>query len=614
MKKRKTPKASQQKKNYLVVLKSIVFSLIAIINLLAISDYCYGEDWYSRLESIDSVRSTDPQTFSLKLKDIEPFIHTFNQSEKDYFSYLKGYELTYQGLLSEALVIQEKLAFDSVDSKTKLRALITVINISAVKRDWNKGLAALNTLVDVEREIHDEKLSSLAIGVASVFYNQLGQYELGLQFSNRLAKDHSDVRSVCVASINKFEALLNLDIVENRVLLSYELAVENCRVAGEKVISANIYRLYGKHLLETLNQAQTAHELLKQHENLVLSAGYAPVTVIYQSLQAKAYWQLGMSEPAFELAQAVSQSPAAANTLEALIRANKVLFDYHSANGNSEAALAAYIKYAEADKAYLDEVKTKTLAFQLAQHQTLEQQNKISLLDEQNKLLTVQRQLDRAEQYNSRIMIAVMFCVILGMGTWGWNSFRSQRRLKQLAEYDSLTGLFSRGHFTNVAESALNHAFKLNAPASCVLFDVDRFKGINDKYGHSTGDWALKQVAALCRNQLREFEVFGRIGGEEFCLILPKCDREHALQIAEKLRSTLANCKTSACGYDFALTASFGVTDSSLAGYSMDSLLAQADRAMYKAKHTGRNRVCTYCPIEDGEVESASQQSPLTAS
>ncbi|MCL2917402.1 GGDEF domain-containing protein [Shewanella litorisediminis] len=359
-------------------------------------------------------------------------------------------------------------------------------------------------------------------------------------------------------------------------------------------MQAVIIRLYAQFLLETDNQPLAAKALLDENEALVMSAKYAPVITIYQSLQARANWELGQQEQAYQQALAVSQSPAAANALEALIRANKVLFDYHSSRGNSEAALEAYIKYAEADKAYLDEVKTKTLAFQLAQHQSLEQQNKISLLDEQNKLLKVQQQLDQAQAFNNRLLIAVLFCIALGLGTWGWHSWQSQKRLRQLAEFDNLTGLFSRGHFTQVSLSAVEYAKTLKAPISCILLDVDKFKQINDSLGHATGDWALKEVARICKQQVREYEIFGRIGGEEFCLLLPECDLKHATELANAMCQALRGVDTSASGHAFVLTASFGVTDNTRAGYSLDKLMAQADKAMYSAKQQGRNQVQCY--------------------
>ncbi|WP_228289626.1 GGDEF domain-containing protein [Shewanella cyperi] len=336
----------------------------------------------------------------------------------------------------------------------------------------------------------------------------------------------------------------------------------------------------------------------------MLSAKYAPIIASFKSLQAKAYWELGEQEKAFNIAYTLSLSPSTANALEAEIRSQKVLYDYYLSKGDTAKALDAYIKYAESDKANLDEIKTKTLAFQIAEHQSIEQRNKIALLDEQNKLLKVQQQLDQAEAFNNRLLIAALFCAALGLGSWGWHSWQSQKRLRQLAEYDSLTGLFSRGHFTQVAQAAVSYAQVLGAPVSCILLDVDKFKRINDTLGHSTGDWALQTVARVCRETCREHEVIGRIGGEEFCFVLSECSEDNAAQLAESLRRALTEVDTSSSGHDFNLSASFGVSSSSTSGYALAVLMQNADRAMYDAKHGGRNKVCIY---QDGEQETVLQ-------
>ncbi|QYK07084.1 GGDEF domain-containing protein [Shewanella zhangzhouensis] len=560
----------------------------------AITGICWATDWNAELKNADRIRSSDSEAFSTILSEISANQNELSPSESDYLEYLEAYKLIFDGDFVAALDVYEKLSKDAVNPDIKFRSLISLINAFAIQRKWNEGLISLDNVLTLLPSIHDPEISGLGLMVASIFYNQLGQYSLGLEYSKRLQNAHSDPRNQCAAEQLKFEALLQLGLAPDESASIFSNGVQVCKSAKEAVIQSNIIRLYAQFLLETDNQPLAAKALLDENEALVLSAKYAPIIAIYQSLQARANWELGQQEKAYQQALAVSQSPAAANALEALIRANKVLFDYHSSRGNSEAALEAYIKYAEADKAYLDEVKTKTLAFQLAQHQSLEQQNKISLLDEQNKLLKVQQQLDQAQAFNNRLLIAVLFCIALGLGTWAWHSWQSQKRLRQLAEFDNLTGLFSRGHFTQVSLSAVEYAKTLNAPISCILLDVDKFKQINDSLGHATGDWALKEVARICKEQVREYEIFGRIGGEEFCLLLPECDLKHATELANAMCQALRGVDTSASGHAFVLTASFGVTDNTRAGYSLDKLMAQADKAMYSAKTQGRNQVQCY--------------------
>lgn len=560
----------------------------------AIGNFALAEDWGTELKAADTIRTSNPVEFGRKLSYINEHRQDLSQVELEYLLYLEAYGSIFEGDFAKALDTFENLSQTAISNEVKIGSLLSLINTYAIQRRWNDGLKALNVVLTQVSSIENEEIKLKATVVPAIFYNQLGQYSLGLEYSTKLRNGYKEPRNQCFAEQLEFESLVHLGSSLDVLKQLFEKGISTCEAAGEKVMQAVIIRLYAQFLLEADNQPLAAKALLDENEALVMSAKYAPVITIYQSLQAKANWELGQQEKAYQQALAVSQSPAAANALEALIRASKVLFDYHNSRGNSEAALEAYIKYAEADKAYLDEVKTKTLAFQLAEHQSLEQQNKISLLDEQNKLLKVQQQLDQAQAYNSRLLIAVLFCITLGLGTWGWHSWQSQRRLKQLAEFDSLTGLFSRGHFIQVSLSAVEYAKTLNAPISCILLDVDKFKQINDRLGHATGDWALKEVARICKEQVREYEIFGRIGGEEFCLLLPECELKHATELANAMCQALRGANTSASGHKFELTASFGVTDNARAGYSLDKLMAQADKAMYSAKKQGRNQVQCY--------------------
>jgi diguanylate cyclase len=579
----------------LLVLKKLWFLLTAwCLCFQAVANYSDEECCQAQLKAADEIRSSDSLDFGQKLKAISEQSTSLNDNEADYFKYLQAYEFIFKGDFQEALKIFEELSHAAVNSDIKFRSMLSLINAYAIQRRWNEGLLVLNNVLSLLPSIGNQDIKGQSLMVASIFYNQLGQHELGLEYSDRLKQGHIDPRSICFAEQLKFEAVLQLKRSPEELDETYNKGMRQCEIAGEKVLQAIIIKLYAEYLLETLLKPQDAKALLDEHEALVLSAKYAPIIAIYQSLIAKANWQVGDKEAAFDIASSLSINPASMATLEAQIRAQQVLYDYYLDKGDTAKALEAYIKYAEAEKANLDEVKTKTLAFQMAQHQSLEQQNRIALLDEQNKFLTVQQQLDKAEAFNNRLFIVVLLCIALGLGTWGWHSWKNQQRLRQLAEYDGLTGLFSRGHFTQVALSAVDYAKALKAPISCILLDIDKFKCINDTFGHATGDWALRAVAQMCRELCREHEIIGRIGGEEICFLLPECHQDNASQLAQSLRQGLTQLDTSASGHKFDLSGSFGVSCSTISGYKLDKLMQHADNAMYQSKHAGRNRVQVY--------------------
>lgn len=164
--------------------------------------------------------------------------------------------------------------------------------------------------------------------------------------------------------------------------------------------------------------------------------------------------------------------------------------------------------------------------------------------------------------------------------------------LTRLAETDLLTGLPNRRFFQGAGDQEVERVRRFGAVASVIMFDLDRFKAINDTYGHSAGDEALRALARAGRAALRQIDVLARLGGEEFVVLLPGTGLKAGLDVAEKLRRTLAATLVESGGNSFRVTASFGVDELRPLDESIDDTLARADSALYAAKRGGRNRVC----------------------
>lgn len=161
--------------------------------------------------------------------------------------------------------------------------------------------------------------------------------------------------------------------------------------------------------------------------------------------------------------------------------------------------------------------------------------------------------------------------------------------LRQIATHDHLTGALSRRALLGEAARALARHARDRAACSLLLFDLDHFKAINDRHGHAAGDLVLEAVTARCRELLRATDVIGRVGGEEFVVLLPGLDADRALEVAERFRTAIA---TMAMPFDPAvqITASFGVAPLTAAIVSPDDWLDTADTALFAAKDAGRNR------------------------
>jgi diguanylate cyclase (GGDEF)-like protein len=156
---------------------------------------------------------------------------------------------------------------------------------------------------------------------------------------------------------------------------------------------------------------------------------------------------------------------------------------------------------------------------------------------------------------------------------------------------DPLTGVANRRNFSQVAERILARARFASRPIALLLFDLDRFKRINDTYGHHAGDAVLIEFCRLATSLLRPTDLFGRVGGEEFAGLLPDTGRQDALSLAERLRAALEATSHTVEGRTFTATVSIGVAISDQASADLDALLDAADQALYRAKVLGRNRV-----------------------
>ena len=170
-----------------------------------------------------------------------------------------------------------------------------------------------------------------------------------------------------------------------------------------------------------------------------------------------------------------------------------------------------------------------------------------------------------------------------------------ERVLERLAQTDTLTGIANRRHFMELAELELSRASRYGGELSVLMVDIDHFKLVNDTHGHQVGDQVLQELGGVFRTILREVDIAGRIGGEEFAVFLPETGVLQSFDVAERLRRVIEETKiVREQGRPLRVTVSIGVTTHSGVLGNLDTLLAEADEALYAAKHQGRNRVCRF--------------------
>lgn len=167
------------------------------------------------------------------------------------------------------------------------------------------------------------------------------------------------------------------------------------------------------------------------------------------------------------------------------------------------------------------------------------------------------------------------------------------REVEYLARFDHLTGVANRRYFVEMAEAEMARSSRYGKPLSILMMDIDRFKEVNDVYGHQAGDIVLQALCETCKIILREFDIVGRWGGEEFAILLPETPPATAPQLAERLRGAIESTGVPLEMHSpLHFSVSIGCASRNAKDDNLDTLLDLADKALYDAKRTGRNRVC----------------------
>jgi diguanylate cyclase (GGDEF)-like protein len=166
--------------------------------------------------------------------------------------------------------------------------------------------------------------------------------------------------------------------------------------------------------------------------------------------------------------------------------------------------------------------------------------------------------------------------------------------MEKMATTDGLTGLYNRRHFQKIFSERLDLAARYGRKMSVILCDIDHFKSVNDTYGHPAGDAVLRVVAKLLSSEARKTDAIGRLGGEEFAIVMEETDTLAARQSAERIRLRIMNEVIAIEHGSLTVTLSLGIATFPDDGKSVDLLLSHADEALYRAKHGGRNKTVAH--------------------
>lgn len=563
------------------------------------------------LRDADRLRSVDGREFSNRLDEVATLLKEAEPRQVQHWRYLDAYRsLVYRDDLRGGIERLKRLMEDKPSADLRYRAGALLINAYGLDRRFTDGFRQLHEILPLRNRVSDKAIKHDGLYAVAFFYNEMGQYRLGLKYARELLADNPLPRGECVGAIALLDAEYHLaKLPESDAPIIRR--IDQCLAINERMAAMFIRVLLAKKWVKE-GRLDEAKGFIEQHIPEAEAIGYWRLLADMRAMAAELALDAGSFNAAKKHAQKVLEHAAEVPSSSALVKAWRVFYEVALHEKDMKAALNAFRRYADADKAHLADLRARELAYEMVRLEAQGRARQIEALEQQNQLLQLQQRLEREQAQKTRLAVVLLVFLLAAVTYWAIQVKRRQGLLRRMAETDALTGVFNRHHFTRQAEQALAKCAQAGEPAALIMFDLDHFKSINDGYGHITGDWVLRAVADTCQELCRRMDHFGRLGGEEFAILLHGLDLSAAARLAEDCRVRIARIDTRETGHVFAITASFGVSSTVQSGHDLSRLLSHADLMLYRAKHDGRNCVRVYGNEPPPDPAARRAQAPLS--
>jgi len=541
------------------------------------------------LSRADAIKGSDPTAAGKLIDQLLPIEAKLAPEERWRLHYIQGWRATWLGDYDLGRKALEDVADNATNIVMRFRATATLINLLGIAHRYEEAFKRLNQLQEMMPSIRDRKARFMGLGEASQLLSSAGQFEQAEAYAQEMVDNPPPGDTICKGAEHLLRARREANRLE-AIDPMFERAIEVCMNVGDDVFGQTMRADIAAFYVDKGRPAE-AVTLLTANREAMRSLSYPVLLAEFDATLARAYLQLGDLANARRFGLSAVANASREEFMDSRRIGYEVLYETEQRLGNSVAALAYHKQYMAADKAHLDDVSARSLAYQIVDQQLTARKAEVDALARQNEILRLTGALDRKEAETGRLYIVVLLAslaAIVWLVLW---LRRSQLRFMKLARRDGLTGICNREHFVEQSERVLAYGARSDRGACLILFDLDHFKNVNDTHGHAVGDEVLKRAVDVCRRALHACDVFGRLGGEEFAVLLPDCSPAQARARAEQLRLSIAATSATQSRPMLHVTASFGIASSTPCGFELHRLLVVADAALYRAKRAGRNCV-----------------------
>lgn len=555
--------------------------VIALSNILKSQYYLLREDFAAANQLLDISK---------------PTVETLgSESLQNEYDFARIFVLRSSSQISEAIELTNKLYTKVKETWPKHRLSHLILELSYLKifeYRYDESLQDLELALDYSFESDDPFQITEAYNMFGIVYSELNDAvsaNIYYQKAIDVMEENQDVVDNTYLYANLADSY--------RVIKQYDKTLEylnkseiNARRTGNDASMSFTYQMRSRFLVEQKKFEEALGYLLKSKE-LNKAIGEKLFNYEVHSELANIYLNLGQLDEAEENIRIAEENAGKQGDHDKFymqgIRA-RILYDKKMYKNAFETLDSSYENYKEQFNGELTRVVG--IAQKRMEKAQLSFENK--LLAKENELKT--KNILQHSRFNSLLAFFIFALFILGIVLiWFMYKYKNLASTNNILAYtDNLTQLPNRRHVFRTLRDYHAKAVGENFSYSIIIFDIDNFKGVNDKYGHSIGDKVIQTTKNICQTILRKSDTLGRIGGEEFMIILPETDQASATKIANRIREQFESYDFDNLASDLKVTASFGVimhTDED----SYDALVNKADRLMYRAKNDGRNRVIT---------------------
>ncbi len=452
---------------------------------------------------------------------------------------------------------------------------------------------ALRTMVDADRIftlVGDNKNRSEAIASIALMYDELGQPQKAIEYHLRSLELIDPEANLIETSITYYNIALtyrNIDQLKPAKKYS-KLSLEYAKRANDVIGAA-----YANYELAMLDEAEGHYRDALAKINPIIPLfeenNITGMTILSHLLRARLRAHLNIDgwQQDIDIAEPLVSKTGSLKRHIALTRTKAKVYDLV---GNIEKARDNYRDWVELNKEQLKETQEQATRRYQAMFELKEAESKNKLLNTQKQLAETELEAKESRQWLLISLSITLFLILAGALYVLIMQIRTKQKFKTMAMIDELTRTRNRRSITAFAHEAIEKAREQQSALSFALIDIDKFKSINDTYGHDVGDEVLKKVAKTVSNELRACDALGRWGGEEWLLVLPNNSADNMHKIFTRIQQSLAN-QNFDLPNNHSVTLSMGSTSLKSDDTSLDVVVKRADEALYRAKDAGRNRL-----------------------